>query len=212
MLLREPARQGLGAGLARQTGLKANLGYFADHRGVFLPLYGALALFAMGISAATGWGAVLLTRTFGFSIGAAGKALGSGQIVWAIIGALLASDDGANLLVAYRRAANIVRIEEKKDGKTYAGAVTGYELGAPEAAALLEALDGIDGPVQGVLEKEAYSAAMTLLAQLRAPVDAFFDKVTVNTDNADQRAARLKLLSRIVSTMNQVADFSKVEG
>jgi glycyl-tRNA synthetase beta chain len=128
------------------------------------------------------------------------------------LGALLASDDGANLLVAYRRAANIVRIEEKKDGKTYAGAVTGDELGAPEAAALLEALDGIDGPVQGVLEKEAYSAAMTLLAQLRAPVDAFFDKVTVNTDNADQRAARLKLLSRIVSTMNQVADFSKIEG
>ncbi len=91
LLLREPARQGLGAGPARQAGFAANLGYFADHRAVFLPLYGALALFAMGISAATGWGAVLLTRTFGFSIGAAGKALGSGQIVWAIVGALLAS-------------------------------------------------------------------------------------------------------------------------
>lgn len=128
------------------------------------------------------------------------------------LAALLASDDGANLLVAYRRAANIVRIEEKKDSKTYAGDVTGDELGAPEAAALLEALNGIEGPVQNVLEKEDYSAAMTLLAQLRAPVDAFFDKVTVNTDNAGQRAARLKLLSRIVSTMNQVADFSKVEG
>ena len=91
LLLREPARQGLGAGQPRQTGLKANLGYFADFRAVFLPLYSALALFAMGISAATGFGAVLLTRAFGFSIGAAGKALGSGQIVWAIVGALLAS-------------------------------------------------------------------------------------------------------------------------
>ncbi len=91
LLLREPARQGLGAGAARKTGLRANLGYFADFRGVFLPLYGALAMFAMGISAATGWGAVLLTRTFGFAIGTAGKALGSGQILWAIAGAALAS-------------------------------------------------------------------------------------------------------------------------
>ena len=76
---------------AHKTGLRANLGYFADYRGVFLPLYGALALFAMGISAATGWGAVLLTRTFGYTIGDAGKALGSGQILWAIAGAALAS-------------------------------------------------------------------------------------------------------------------------
>jgi MFS family permease len=91
LFLREPARQGLGAGTARQTGLRANLGYFADYRGVFLPLYGALALFAFGISAATVWGPVLLTRTFGFTIGAAGKALGSGQILWAIAGAALAS-------------------------------------------------------------------------------------------------------------------------
>ncbi|MGE4061980.1 MAG: glycine--tRNA ligase subunit beta [Rhodospirillaceae bacterium] len=128
------------------------------------------------------------------------------------LGDFLASDDGANLLVAYRRAANIVRIEEKKDSKSYTGDVTGEALGAAEAADLLQAIDGMDATLGSVLEKEAYGAAMKLLAQLRAPVDAFFDKVTVNTDNAEQRAARLKLLSRIVSAMNQVADFSKIEG
>jgi MFS family permease len=90
LLLREPLRQGLGAE-SRTSGLRANLGYFSDHRGVFLPLYGALALFAMGASAATGWGAVLLTRGFGFTIGEAGKGLGSGQILWAVAGAALAS-------------------------------------------------------------------------------------------------------------------------
>jgi MFS family permease len=91
LFLREPARQGLGAGTAHKPGLRANLGYFVNFRRLYLPLYGALAMFAMGISAATGWGAVLLTRSFGFAIGAAGKALGSGQILWAIAGAALAS-------------------------------------------------------------------------------------------------------------------------
>ncbi len=128
------------------------------------------------------------------------------------LAAFLTSDDGANLLVAYKRAANILRIEEKKDNTAYSGDVTGEQLGAPEAASLLDALDRVDGPVKDVLGKEAFTAAMKLLAELRAPVDAFFEKVTVNTDNADQRAARLKLLARIVAVMNQVADFSKIEG
>lgn len=91
LLLREPVRQGLGAASERKPGLIPSLRYFSDYRGVFLPLYGALALFAMGGSAATGWGAVLLTRKFGFSISEAGKGLGSGQILWAIAGAALAS-------------------------------------------------------------------------------------------------------------------------
>lgn len=128
------------------------------------------------------------------------------------LGTFLASDDGANLLVAYRRAANIVRIEEKKDNRSYAGDVGAEALGAPEAAFLLTALQGTATTAAEALLREDFTSAMGALAQLRAPVDAFFDKVTVNTDNADQRAARLKLLSRIVAVMNQVADFSKVEG
>lgn len=128
------------------------------------------------------------------------------------LGTFLASDDGANLLVAYRRAANIVRIEEKKDNKSYAGGVGADELGAPEASFLLTALDGTATAAAEALLREDFTSAMGSLAQLRAPVDAFFDKVTVNTDNAEQRVARLKLLSRIVAVMNQVADFSKIEG
>jgi len=119
------------------------------------------------------------------------------------LGAFLASDDGANLLVAYRRAANILRIEEKKDGKVYAGAITVEALGAREAHGVA---------ALNFLLEENFGGAMRSLAQLRTPVDSFFDKVTVNTDNADQRVSRLNLLSRIVGVMNQIADFSKVEG
>ncbi len=128
------------------------------------------------------------------------------------LGTFLASDDGANLLVAYRRAANITRIEEKKDNTAHSGAVTGDDLGAPEAASLLEALEATSRAAEQALAGEDFAAAMAALAQLRAPVDAFFDKVTVNTDNADQRVARLKLLSRIGAVMNRIADFSKIEG
>ncbi|MGE3474951.1 MAG: glycine--tRNA ligase subunit beta [Rhodospirillaceae bacterium] len=128
------------------------------------------------------------------------------------LAAFLTSDDGANLLVAYKRAANILRIEEKKDNKTYAGGVGDGDLGAPEAVELLNSLVRVNAPVQDVLGKEDFTAAMKLLAELRAPVDAFFEKVTVNTDNAAQREARLKLLAQIVAVVDQVADFSKIEG
>jgi len=128
------------------------------------------------------------------------------------LGAFLATDDGANLLVAHRRAANIVRIEEKKDGASHSGEVTGDGLGAPEATFLLDALDDVKAPVWAALDAEDFGTAMAQLARLRAPVDAFFEKVTVNSDNADHRAARLRLLSRIGAVMGQVAEFSRVEG
>ena len=124
----------------------------------------------------------------------------------------LDSDDGANLLVAYRRAANIVRIEEKKDKATYSGEVPANDLGAPEAATLLQAIDKTDTAVQGALTKEDFAAAMGALSLLRGPVDVFFDKVTVNADAPAQRTARLKLLARIGWAMGRVADFSKIEG
>jgi glycyl-tRNA synthetase beta chain len=127
------------------------------------------------------------------------------------LAAFLASDDGANLLVAHRRAANIVRIEEKKDSRRYDGAVSAALLGAREAADLLKALDDTGEAAQPALDREDFQGAMAALARLRRPVDLFFDKVTVNTPEPSQRAARLSLLSHICAAMGRVADFTKVE-
>ena len=124
----------------------------------------------------------------------------------------LATDDGANLLVAYRRAANIVAIEEKKDKARHDGAVDAALLSQPEEASLHKALEEAGGAFGGALAKEDFAAAMSAMARLRAPVDAFFDKVTVNAPEAPLRANRLRLLSQIRATMNRVADFSKLEG
>lgn len=124
----------------------------------------------------------------------------------------LDSEDGANLLVAYRRASNIVRIEEKKDGKTYNSGVDGALLRQGEEKALHQALAASGETGARALDSEDFTSAMGALAQLRAPVDAFFDKVTVNCDEADLRANRLRLLSEIRATLNRVADFSQIEG
>jgi glycyl-tRNA synthetase beta chain len=124
----------------------------------------------------------------------------------------LDSEDGSNLLVAYRRASNIVRIEEKKDGKTYNSGVDGALLRQEEEKALHRALAASGEAGVRALESEDFMGAMGALAQLRAPVDAFFDKVTVNCDEADLRANRLRLLSEIRTTLNRVADFSQIEG
>jgi glycyl-tRNA synthetase beta chain len=128
------------------------------------------------------------------------------------LAAFLASEDGANLLVAYRRAANIVRIEEKKDGAIYAGAVDRNRFAQPEEATLLARLDDSEGKNAAALAREDFAAAMSALAALRRPGDEFFTKVTVNCDDAALRANRLRLLARIRDTMNRVADFSLIEG
>jgi glycyl-tRNA synthetase beta chain len=124
----------------------------------------------------------------------------------------LDSEDGTNLLVAYRRASNIVRIEEKKDGKTYNSGVDGALLRQDEEKALYRALAASGEAGVHALESEDFTGAMGALAQLRAPVDAFFDRVTVNCDEADLRVNRLRLLSEIRTTLNRVADFSQIEG
>jgi glycyl-tRNA synthetase beta chain len=128
------------------------------------------------------------------------------------LAAFVTSDDGANLIVAYRRAANIVRIEEKKDDTSYAGDVPEAELGADEAVALLQALGRAESIAASALAVDDFTKGMEALAGLRQPVDSFFDKVKVNADEPLQRAARLRLLSRIEAAMNRVADFSKIEG
>jgi glycyl-tRNA synthetase beta chain len=126
--------------------------------------------------------------------------------------AFLGGEDGANLLVAFRRGANIVAIEEKKDKVKYDGPVVAAELVLTEEKSLDAALDAADPIVDRALGREDFSGAMSALAGLRAPVDAFFDKVTVNDSNPTLRANRLRLLSRIRATLGRVADFTRIEG
>jgi glycyl-tRNA synthetase beta chain len=124
--------------------------------------------------------------------------------------AFLKTDDGANLLTGHRRAANILRIEEKKDKREYRGVPDG--LIQEEEKELQAALVRCKVEAAKALKEEDFAAAMKALASLRVPVDRFFDKVTVNTEDKNLRESRLKLLSQIVETAHQVADFSKVEG
>ena len=128
------------------------------------------------------------------------------------LGSFLGTDDGKNLLTAYGRAANIVRIEEKKDKASYDGAVDSAALTEGDEIALGKRLAEVGTKAGTLLENEDFVAAMGLLATLRGPVDAFFDNVTVNASDAKLRANRLRLLSQIRATMNRIADFSQIEG
>ncbi len=131
------------------------------------------------------------------------------------VGALsdfVTSDDGANLLTAYRRAAKIVEIEEKKDGVTFNDKADRAALVEDGERAVAIALDKTATQAVSAVKAEDYVGAMAALAGLRAPVDTFFDAVTVNSDDAALRVNRLKLLSEIRETMNGVADFSQIEG
>ncbi|WP_417841069.1 glycine--tRNA ligase subunit beta [Terasakiella sp.] len=126
--------------------------------------------------------------------------------------AFLSNDDGANLVAAYRRAMNIVRIEEKKDGVKYDGDVDASLLEQDEEQKLFEKLEPVMGTLGSALKDERFAEAMTALAALRGPVDAFFETVTVNCENADVRVNRLRLLSQIGRALDGIADFSKLEG
>jgi glycyl-tRNA synthetase beta chain len=128
------------------------------------------------------------------------------------LSSLLDTEDGASLLTAYRRASNIVAIEERRDKRKYEPPDTPAPLKQPEEKALTEALGKVDGLARELLRQERFEDAMAALATLRGPVDEFFDKVTVNVDDKALRENRLRLLSRIRAVMNQVADFSQIEG
>lgn len=125
---------------------------------------------------------------------------------------LLGSDAGGNLLTAYRRAANILRIEEKKDRRSYEGVPAACLLKMPEESGLADALDTAAAEAQRGIEKEAFGDAMAALAALREPIDRFFDEVTVNDEDPALRENRLLLLSNIRAVMDSVADFSRIEG
>lgn len=122
------------------------------------------------------------------------------------------TDDGENLLAGYKRAANILKAEEKKDGITYEGDVAADQLTLSEEKNLYASLNDVAEKTKVALDKEDFELAMTALSGLRAPIDAFFDKVTVNSDDKSERESRLKLLSHIRTTMNSVVEFSKIEG
>jgi glycyl-tRNA synthetase beta chain len=128
------------------------------------------------------------------------------------LGEFLATEDGKNLLAGYKRAANILAIEERKDGKSYSGHGKAMAGDPPEVAALVSALAKAAPEADAALGKENFAGAMRALSKLRAPVDAFFDKVTVNADVADVRVNRLMILSQIRDALGRVADFGKIEG
>jgi glycyl-tRNA synthetase beta chain len=128
------------------------------------------------------------------------------------LGEFLATEDGKNLLAGYKRAANILAIEEKKDGTSYSGQGKAMAGDPAEVDALVSALDKAAPEASAALVKEDFAGAMRALSKLRGPVDAFFDKVTVNADDAAARANRLNILSQIRDALNRVADFSKIEG
>jgi glycyl-tRNA synthetase beta chain len=127
------------------------------------------------------------------------------------LAALVTGPDGANLLAAHTRAANILRAEEKRDGP-HDGAVEPERLTAPEEQALAAALDAAEPAVAAALAAERFADAMAALSRLRAPLDAFFDRVTVNAPDAELRRNRLRLLNRVRRAMHSIADFGKIDG
>ena len=127
------------------------------------------------------------------------------------LGALLATDDGKNLLAGYKRAANILKAEEKK-GTAVADAVDTNLFREAEETALAAAIETAAQVARDAVADENFEGAMKALATLRAPVDAFFDKVLVNDADDRVRANRLALLTVLRDACHQVADFSKIEG
>ncbi|TAL36161.1 MAG: glycine--tRNA ligase subunit beta [Phenylobacterium sp.] len=125
--------------------------------------------------------------------------------------AFLKTEDGANLLAGYKRAVNILKAEEKK-GVLPAGAPARMATSSPQELALIAAVEELDAKVDAALDAEDFAGAMRELAKLRGPVDAFFDKVLVNSDVPEERDNRLRLLAKVKDAMGQVADFSQVTG
>ncbi|MEM9667563.1 MAG: glycine--tRNA ligase subunit beta [Pseudomonadota bacterium] len=128
------------------------------------------------------------------------------------LGAFLDTEDGANLLAGYKRAANILKAEEKKSGETYEGAVDTELLAEQPEQDLHAALTKAVSEAETAIEKEDFETAMAALAPLRQPVDAFFDSVTVNAEDEGLRRNRLYILAMMREVLGKVADFSKIEG
>jgi glycyl-tRNA synthetase beta chain len=128
------------------------------------------------------------------------------------LGKFLDTEDGKNLLAGYKRAANIIRIEEKKDRREYTGTPDPALYQLPEEKTLAEAISVAKSDAERAVAAEDFEAAMLAMAKLRPFVDAFFDKVTVNVEDKALRENRLKLLNEIREATRAVADFSRIEG
>lgn len=126
--------------------------------------------------------------------------------------AFMATDDGENLLQGVKRASNILTAEEKKDGVEYSYGADAKFAETDEERDLFKALAAAEAKIAPAVDAEDFATAMSAMATLRAPIDAFFDKVQVNTDNTTVRRNRLNLLSQIRTTCSSVADISKLEG
>jgi glycyl-tRNA synthetase beta chain len=120
----------------------------------------------------------------------------------------VATDDGANLLAGYKRAANIL----KKEGVESAAAISLSYTPEKAEADLIAALDAAEPRAAQAVADEAFEGAMAALATLRAPIDAFFDTVMVNDADPAKRTTRLALLARVRDAVHNVADFSKITG
>jgi glycyl-tRNA synthetase beta chain len=128
------------------------------------------------------------------------------------LGKFLDTEDGKNLLAGYKRATNILRIEEKKDGRQYHGRPDPHLYLQPEERELASAIHAAKEEAAKAVAREHFEGAMAVIAKLRPHVDAFFEKVTVNVPAADRRENRLKLLNEIREATKSVADFSRIEG
>jgi glycyl-tRNA synthetase beta chain len=124
----------------------------------------------------------------------------------------LSTDDGGDLLMAHKRASNIVRIEVKKDGQEYPGPARLDGLTEEAELQLARRLEQAARASAEAVGQADFARAMTELSSLRGPIDDFFEKVKVNVDDGELRANRLRLLSQICDTLNQIADFSHIEG
>ena len=128
------------------------------------------------------------------------------------LSAFLETEDGANLLAGFKRASNILKAEEKKDGISYQGLVNADLLAENEEKDLFAALKNGETKTSAALATEDFGAAMAAMSNLRGPIDAFFDRVTVNADDVAVRQNRLYLLAQIRSVLGRVADFTRIEG
>jgi glycyl-tRNA synthetase beta chain len=128
------------------------------------------------------------------------------------LGAFLDTEDGKNLLAGYKRATNIIRIEEKRDAREYVGRPNPSLYRQSEERALAGAIEAAKTEASAAVAGEDFEAAMRAIAKLRPYVDTFFDKVTVNVEDSQLRENRLKVLNEIREATRTVADFSRIEG
>ena len=128
------------------------------------------------------------------------------------LNAMLQTEDGRNLTQGLKRAGNILAQAEEKDGVEYSFGADAKFAETDQERALFAALDKAEPAIRRAIADEDFPAAMTAIAALRAPIDAFFEAVQVNSDNQILRRNRLNLLSRIRNAGREIADFTKIEG